>query len=554
MLLCLDIKNAALIEHLSIEIKKGMTVLTGETGAGKSVIIDSVNMIMGARTSKSIVRYGEDKAYVQAMFSTEDSSFSDKFGIPCDDGTVVILREVSSDGKSVCRINGMIEPQNVVKEVTQGLITIHGQHDSQALLTASRHIDFLDSYADNKQLLSEYAEVYGKRKSLMAELASLEADEAEKMRRIDLLSYQVDEIEKARLRVGEKEELSAERIIIQNGEKLSESLGGAYENLYNAENSAYDAISTAASLLSGISDIDDKFSEIHQRAVDMQYEAEELSHDIYALASSVEYDEQALNDIEERLDTITKLERKYGGSEERVLDYFEKAKKELSRITDSDAEKMRLSEELNKLEKELKSLADKLCKKRREYGKKLGEAIEKELAELDMPRATFTVSVEDTGEFAANGTNRVEFLISPNKGEPEKPLEKIASGGELSRVMLAIKTILADTDNVDTLIFDEIDTGVSGGAAKKIAAKLHALSEKKQVICVSHQPQLAAAADNHFKIKKTENGERTVTTADELDSEQRIEEIARIIDGDNITDASRTHAREMLMQYGGKNA
>lgn len=554
MLLCLDIKNAALIEHLGLEIKDGMTVLTGETGAGKSVIIDSVNLIMGSRANKSIVRYGENKAYIQAMFSLKNASFAEKLGIPCEDGNIVIMREISADGKSISRINGMIVPQNIVREFTDRLITIHGQHDSQALLTASKHIDFLDSYSANGNLLEEYGTLYRKMKDITAELERLHIDEAEKLRKVDLLSYQINEIEKAHIRVGEKAELSAERIIMQNSEKLSGALGGAYENLYNGESSAYDKISEAASLLAGIADIDEKFSAISQKVTDMQYDLEELSHEIYSEMSATEYDEQALNDTEQRLDIITGLERKYGQSEEKVLEYLAEATAELAEIQNSDEEKQKLEAELENVKKELAECSEKLSESRKTNGKKLAEAIESELADLDMPNVHFAVAVEKAEKFLPNGTDRVEFLISPNKGEPEKPLDKIASGGELSRVMLAIKSILADADNVDTLIFDEIDTGVSGGAAKKIALKLHKLSEKKQVICVSHQPQLAAAADNHLKIEKTEDGGRTVTSAYELDYDGRIKEIARITDGESITEASRKHAEEMLSHYGGQNA
>ena len=548
MLVGLDIKNAALIEHVGMEIKDGMTALTGETGAGKSVIIDSVNMILGARASKSLVRYGEKKAYIQAVFYKEN--FDNKFGIPCEDDMIVIAREISADGKSVCRINGMISPQNVVREIGQGLITIHGQHDSQALLDTSKHIDFLDNYAECEELLFGYKKTFEQRKALLASLADLEVDEAEKMRKIDLLSYQVKEIEQAKIHVGEQEDLLNQRKLIQNGEKLASALGEAHEELYNARESAYERLSSAAQALASVADIDEKISAVYQKAVDMQYESEELSHEIYAILEETEYDEQALNDIEERLDVITKLERKYGQTEEKVLEYYEKAKEELLKITDSDAEKEKISKELETTEAELERLADMLSERRGEFSKKLGAEIEKELAQLDMPKAKFTVLVENMGEFSGKGRDRVEFLISPNRGEPEKPLEKIASGGELSRVMLAIKTILADSDNVDTLIFDEIDTGVSGKAAKKIAEKLKALGKKKQVICVSHQPQLAAAADNHIKIEKSETGDRTVTTVKNLTKEERIEEIARITDGDIITEASREHAAQMLASYG----
>lgn len=549
MLISLDIKNAALIEHLSLDIEEGMTVLTGETGAGKSVIIDSVNMILGARADKTLVRHGEKKAIFQALFTSDDTAILEELGIPAEDGQIIITRELSSDGKSICRVNGVISVQNTVREITDKLINIHGQHDSQALLNPSMHIDFLDSYAKNENLLEEYSVLYNEKKSIESELESLRMDEAEKMRKIDLLSYQAEEIENAHLRPGEKVELTDSRKLIQNAEKISSALNGSYEYLYNGENSAYDSISTASGLLAKISDIDSSFEDIYNRISDIKYAIDDLAHEIYDKASETEYDEQTLNEIESRLDLINKLEKKYGGSEEAVISYYETITDELSKISDTEAENKRLTMLLEENTKKITAISEKLNKSRKEAGKKLGSEIENELSDLDMPNAKFTVAVTTLPDFSKKGTDLVEFLISPNPGEPQKPLNKIASGGELSRVMLAIKSILADTDNVDTLIFDEIDTGVSGSAAKKIAKKLSALSSKKQVICVSHQPQLAAAADNHFKIKKSQIAERTLTTAEMLDDDARIIEIARIIDGDNITDASLNHAKEMIAQY-----
>lgn len=548
MLLNLDIKNAALIEHLTLELNEGMTVLTGETGAGKSVIIDSINMILGARTSKNLVRYGEKKAVIQAMFYSEDVSWLEEIGIPSEDNIIIVSREVSCDGRSVCRINGMMTPQNIVREITQRLINIHGQHDSQALLNPSRHIDFLDSYAKNGKLLSEYTEIYNEKIKIEEDIASLEMDEAEKMRRIDLLTYQVDEIKKACIKPGEKKELLEQRALIQNGEKISVSLNGSYDLLYNEENSAYDRISNAAGLLMKISGIDERFENIYQRVNDIQYALDDISHEIYDIASEIDYDEQSLNEIEARLDCIGRIERKYGGSEEAAAEFLKRAEAELEQITDSETEKKRLSQKLSEIMKKIKKAADKLTESRQEAGRELSREIERELSELDMPKVKFSAAVEISG-YTKNGADKVEFLISPNPGEPLKPLEKIASGGELSRVMLAMKSILSDSDKVDTLIFDEIDTGVSGSAAKKIAQKLFKLAEKKQIICVSHQPQLAAAADNHYNIKKTELENRTVTTAELLDADSRVCEIARIIDGDNITQASLEHARQMLAQY-----
>ncbi len=549
MLLSLDIKNAALIEHLCLEISDGLTVLTGETGAGKSVIIDTINMILGARTSKALVRYGEKKAVLQAAFYVENSNFLEEYGIDAEDNMIIITREIYSDGKSICRINGVITPQNIVREITGELINIHGQHDSQALLNPATHIKFLDSYAKNTELLSDYERIYNKKKEIEYLIADLECDEEEKQRKSELLEYQIEEISKASIRVGEKEELSEQRLLIGNAEKISLSLNEAYEALYNAENSAYDAVSRASSSVMKIQDFDQRFLDISQKLSEIGYSLEDISHEIYDISSKTEYDEKTLNDIEERLDCINKLERKYGGTEEKVLEFLEKAKDELSKITNADEERQRLFGELSLVLKELSECAKRLSEKRKEAAKILSKEIENELFELDMPKAKFSILIEPLEDFSKNGADRVEFLISPNMGEPEKPLFKIASGGELSRVMLAIKGILASYDGTDTLIFDEIDTGVSGSAAKKIAQKLAVLGEKKQVICVTHLPQLAAAADNHYLIKKIEEKERTLTTASILFKEERIEEIARITDGENPTPASKEHARQMIEEY-----
>lgn len=547
MLLNLDIKNAALIEHISLEFENGMTVMTGETGAGKSVIIDSINMIMGARTSKNIVRYGEKKAVFQAVFSAEKVQKElELFGIPNEDDNIVITREISEDGKSVCRINGIISPQNVIREIAQNLINIHGQHDNQALLNPSMHICFLDKFADSRALLEEYENLYKEKKSIENEIDALELDEAEKLRKTDLLSYQVNEIEKANIKPGEKIDLSEQRHIIQNSEKITSALNEAYERFYGGENSAYDAVSASGNLLSEISDLDSSFDEIYQRILNVQYSIDDISHDIYNISSEIDFDESVLDEIEERLNLINELERKYGGSEEKILEYLDKSQKELEAITDSDTAILKLNKELAEINKKLSNVSEKLSKSRKAAGERLETAIEKELSELDMPKVRFIVSIEDTEDFTKNGKNVVEFLISPNPGEPEKKLEKIASGGELSRIMLAVKSILADADDVDTLIFDEIDTGVSGSAARKISLKLSRLAAKKQIICVSHQAQPAAFADNHFYVEKKETENRTVTSVKLLDNEERIKEIARITDGEELSEASVLHAKQML--------
>lgn len=541
MLTGLDIKNIALIEQLNIEIDEGMTVLTGETGAGKSIIIDAVNQLLGARTNKTLVRYGTEKARVQGLFSVNSDvcALLAEQGIEAED-EVAVSREITADGKSVCRINGTMVTQNVLRDIGAYLINIHGQHDNQALLTPSRHIDFLDSYA--KTDLSVFSELYAKRKEILGQLDVLTKNEQERIGRIDLLRYQVEELTTAELRVGEAEELSEDKKIIENAEKIVGAVSEAYNALYE-ENSAYDSISVAASALSRISGIDGALDEIASKINDLQYVIEDCVHDLKGFADGVEYDENVLNDIEERLDLITKLRRKYGGSEEAALSYMKNAEAELLQLENADEAVSELSEELSKIDAQMKAAAEKLTKLRKEAASRLQSEIETTLAELSMPKVKFEIMLTPC-EYNPKGADSVEFMISPNVGEPLKPLAQIASGGELSRVMLAIKSIVAD--GVDTLIFDEIDTGVSGSAAQKIAKKLSALSKGKQVICVSHQPQLAAAADNHCMIKKREDGERTVTELHRLSAEERITELARIIDGDNITETAINHAKEML--------
>ncbi|MBO5059361.1 MAG: DNA repair protein RecN [Clostridia bacterium] len=541
MLNSLDIKNIALIEQLNIEIKQGMTVLTGETGAGKSIIIDAVNLLLGARTNKALVRYGTEKARVQGLFSCTEqlAEILEEQGIDeCED--LVVSREITADGKSVCRINGVMVAQNVLREIGAYLINIHGQQDNQALLNPSKHIDFLDGYA--KTELDAFFRLYQERKSILRQIEELTKNEQERIQRIDLLQYQVNELFEAGLKIGEKDELSEQKTIIENAEKIAMSVGEAYTFLYE-ENGAYDGISMAVSALGRITGIDERLDEIVSKITDMQYVIEDCVHELKSFGDSVEYDEAVLNDIEERLDLITKLERKYGGSEEAAIAYMESASAELARLENADETVSELHEQLCRIEADIKKEAEKLTKHRRLAAKKLQEEIEKSLAELDMPKVKFEVMLTPC-EYTPKGADSVEFMICPNVGEPMKPLVQIASGGELSRVMLAVKSIIADS--VDTLIFDEIDTGVSGSAAQKIAKKLSALADGKQVICVSHQPQLAAAADNHYMIKKGEDGDRTVTRIYELSMEERVTELARIIDGDNITETAINHAKEML--------
>ena len=550
MLNQLSIRNVAVIDKLDINLHDGVSVLTGETGAGKTIIIDSINMILGDRANKELVRYGTDKAVVQAVFDAPKSVINilEENDIDVEDETVIITRQVTKEGKSVARINGMVVTLNILREISDRLINIHGQHDNQALLTPIRHITFLDAYADNEEYINRYKDILSKKREIEKKISSLEMDEQEKMQRIDLLEYQVNEIKKASLEKGEEDDLREQRDIYTNAEQITKSVNEAYMNLYEGDEiqSAYDGISIAVNEISQISDLNPQLKSIYDTLNEIMYSLEDTAHEIKEFGETVEFDEQTLNEIEERLDLISRLKRKYGNSIEEILEYLKKAESELNDIKLSDERTNELKEELKNITKELKEKGNVLTQRRENAAKVLEENIEKSLHELNMEKSKFKVSIENDGTFYDNGMDKVEFLISTNPGEPLKPLVKIASGGELSRVMLAIKSILADSDGVDTMIFDEIDTGVSGKAAMSIAKKLAVIAKNKQVICITHLPQLTAMADNHYLIQKNTDGEMASTTLKELDEEGRELELARIIDGGEVTELALSHAKQML--------
>ena len=550
MLNQLSIRNVAVIDKLDINLHDGVSVLTGETGAGKSIIIDSINMILGDRANKELVRYGTDKAVVQAVFDAPKSVINvlEENDIDVEDETVIITRQVTKEGKSAARINGMVVTLNILREISDRLINIHGQHDNQALLTPIRHITFLDAYADNEEYINRYKDILSKKREIEKKISSLEMDEQEKMQRIDLLEYQVTEIKKASLEKGEEDDLREQRDIYTNAEQITKSVNEAYMNLYEGDEiqSAYDGISIAVNEIFQISDLNPQLKSIYDTLNEIMYSLEDTAHEIKEFGETVEFDEQTLNEIEERLDLISRLKRKYGNSIEEILEYLKKAESELNDIKLSDERTNELKEELKNITKELKEKGNVLTQRRENAAKVLEENIEKSLHELNMEKSKFKVNIENDGTFYDNGMDKVEFLISTNPGEPLKPLVKIASGGELSRVMLAIKSILADSDGVDTMIFDEIDTGVSGKAAMSIAKKLAVIAKNKQVICITHLPQLTAMADNHYLIQKNTDGELASTTLKELDEEGRELELARITDGGEVTELALSHAKQML--------
>lgn len=548
MLCNIDIKNIAVIEDLTFEPGKKMSVLTGETGAGKSVIIDSVNLILGARTNKNLVRHGCERALVSAMFFVTDEirEILNNNGISNDDETLIITRDITADGKSVARVNGTMVTINFLREISHLLVNIHGQHDNQDLLNPSKHIDYLDSYGDNKQLLLEYTALYKDLKDKEHEYKMICNNEQERMSRIDLLTYQTDELLKADLKPGEKEELIEEYNLIANSEKISQGVNGSYSVLYDSEKCTYDTLSTAISTLASIASFNDELSDIYDRLNEASYTIQDCVHELRSFAENIEFDPQRLNEISERIDYIKRLERKYGGSIESCLEYLNNAQNELDILKNSDIHQENLLAKIDEITIQLTDIAKKMSTIRKKAAKRLSDEIKLQLNELDMEKATFEVDVTCSDALGAKGFDNVEFIFSANPGLPMKSLTEIASGGELSRVMLALKSILADSDNTSTLIFDEIDTGVSGNAAQKIAKKLSLLGKKKQVICISHQPQLAAAADSQFKIEKIVNDGHTKTKIEQLNGTERVEAIAKMIDGDELTKTSIEHAREMI--------
>ena len=546
MLEQLTIRNVAVIDRLDVSLSGGMSVLTGETGAGKSIIIDSINLILGSRASKELIRTGAEFAQVQAVFSMTDSvrrALADN-DIDAEDGSAIITRRITREGKSSARINGTLVPLNMLRDIAHMLINIHGQHDNQALLDPSRHIEFLDSYADTAKLSEEYGALYSRARSILAEIRSLTASEQERLRKTDILSYQVNEITAAALISGEDEELEAQQRILENAETINENAALAYMKLYGSDNgvSAYDMLSEAVEAVREIARISHEPAAILEELSSAMYAIEDAAGEIRAFGESVELDERAMADVTDRIDLINRLKRKYGSSIDEINAFCENAKQELAALNAGDERAEGLKKELAAVKDELKDAAQRLTERRTAAAHTLEREIEKALGELNMERARFSIRISPK-KYASNGADEVEFVIATNPGEELKPLVKIASGGELSRVMLAIKSILAESDGVGTMIFDEIDTGVSGSAAQRIADKLKMIGSGKQVICITHLPQIAGAADNHFLIEKDIDGGLASTKLIPLDHDGRVAELARIVGGGT---AAEEYARDIL--------
>lgn len=559
----MEINNIALIDRVNIELGGGLNILTGETGAGKSIIIDSINAIMGERVTKDLIRSGKEKASVQAVFSVdyrEIALLCEKAGIePEEDGTLIVSREFSVEGKSSCRVNGRLVTVSFLKELGELLIDMHGQHDNQSLLRVDSHRALLDSFigADIEDTLREYGAALSKYKEIKSKIKSLSGNRNERERKIDLLKYQMDEIKGAKLKKGEEESLTRDRAILAGSEKIFASMSAAYDLLFSdvrGSNSIIDGINGAISQISSILKIDDEFADLVRRLEEHLYGLQDVAEDIRNRRDGVEFNPGRLEEIEERLDIIFRLKKKYGSTIEEILQYQASISQEFTQLTQSDELVQELTKELDGVQETLFVLAGDLHEKRRNAAIVLEDSIGKELDDLEMKRAKFKVEIMIDGEQDAHGDRRytqygldkVEFMISPNAGEPLKPLSKIASGGEMSRIMLAIKNILADVDRIPTLVFDEIDTGISGRAAQKVGEKLSDISQKHQVLCVTHLPQIAAMAEEHFGIEKVMDADSTRTFVTSLKGEAAVEELARMLGGASISGISLDHAREML--------
>ena len=547
MLSLLHIENIAVIECADISFDQGFNILTGETGAGKSIVIDAISAILGERAYRDMIRTGATKASVRAVFTNvpELSWFAEN-GVSYDSETM-IQREIYLDGKNVCRVNGSLVTVSILRKLGIQLINIHGQHDSASLFDETNHLQFLDDFAANENLRNHYVDTYGAVAKLRGEIQRMTMDEGEKLRRMETLKYQIEEISKADLEAGEDEALESRRKLLQNAEKLSNGMNDAVESLYGGDDTdgAASLLASAERALARISRFDDSIAALHEKVTDLMFQVQEAAEEVRDARDDLAYSADELDQIESRLDVIHRLRRKYGATCRDILEYLEQAKTELDEIEFADGHLERLKGKLQKAENAAWDSAFRLRENRKAAAAELTQRILTELAQLDMPRVQFSCVFTET-ELTGNGADTIAFYMSANAGEALKPLSKVASGGELARIMLAMKNVLAEQDQVATLIFDEVDTGVSGRAAQKVAEKLRSVAKNKQVLCVTHLPQLAALANTHLLIAKSERDGRTYTSVVPLDLEGRKRELARIIGGANITETTLKSAEEML--------
>ena len=550
MLELLHIENIAIIEAADIEFAPGFNALTGETGAGKSIVIDSLSAVLGQRTSRELIRTGAEKAFVSAAFSGMAPELTEELGIqPEADGTLLLQREIQTDGKNVCRVNGRPVTVGQLRALGARLLNIHGQHDGQQLLDEEQHIVYLDSFGRVESLAITYAEKYKNFTDIRRQIGALQMDEAEKARRVDTLQYQIEELRRAKLTPGEEEELTARRGMLRNAEKFLDAVAGA-DYALNGDDSgggALSALRQAQDALSGVRHLDDAFGQLYERLGEAYSEVYDIAATVEDKRGELDVSPGELDRVESRMDLLYRLKKKYGATVEDMLDYQARCEAELAQIEDAGDTLARLEQALSKAEKAARQAAQALSDARKAAADRLTAQILTELQQLDMGKIRFAVDFAEK-PLDSDGMDTVRFLMSANVGEELRPIHKIASGGELARIMLAMKNVLSEQDHVGTMVFDEVDTGVSGRAAQKVAEKMARISRRKQVLCVTHLPQLAAMADTHFSVEKGERGGRTYTEVRRLDREQRRRELARLTGGSHVSQTMLDGAEELLVQ------
>ena len=550
MLELLHIENIAIIEAADIEFAPGFNALTGETGAGKSIVIDSLSAVLGQRTSRELIRTGAEKAFVSAAFSGIAPELTEELGIqPEADGTLLLQREIQTDGKNVCRVNGRPVTVGQLRALGARLLNIHGQHDGQQLLDEEQHIVYLDSFGRVESLAITYAEKYKDFTDIRRQIGALQMDEAEKARRVDTLQYQIEELRRAKLTPGEEEELTARRGMLRNAEKFLDAVAGA-DYALNGDDSgggALSALRQAQDALGGVRHLDDAFGQLYERLGEAYSEVYDIAATVEDKRGELDVSPGELDRVESRMDLLYRLKKKYGATVEDMLDYQARCEAELAQIEDAGDTLVRLEQALSKAEKAARQAAQALSDARKAAAEQLTAQILAELQQLDMGKIRFAVDFAEK-PLDSDGMDAVRFLMSANVGEELRPIHKIASGGELARIMLAMKNVLSEQDHVGTMVFDEVDTGVSGRAAQKVAEKMARISRRKQVLCVTHLPQLAAMADTHFSVEKGERGGRTYTEVRRLDREQRRQELARLTGGSHVSQTMLDGAEELLVQ------
>ncbi len=551
MLELLHIENIAVIEQADITFRPGLNALTGETGAGKSIVIDAISAIMGQRAYRDAIRTGSSKARIAAVFrQVPEYPWFAENGIPYDGTELLIQREIYADGKNVCRVNGQIVTVTMLRGLGRQLIQIHGQHDSAQLFDEANHLVMLDAFAGHDDLLAQYREAYLDMDALRKKIRGLTMDEAEKLRRMETLKYQIQEIQQAELTPGEDAALEQQRTLMRSGEKLMAALSQAAEALYGDDDTdgAASLTSRAARALSGVSGVSEAVEQVFRLVEELSYSVQDAAEQVRDLRDRFDFSPSALEEVENRLDVIHRLRRKYGATCDEILAYMERCQRELEAIEVSDDTIARLQKELKGKKRIVRSLADRLTASRRQAAEDFAARLVTELQQLDMQRVQFRCELTPLAHLDETGGDSCRFLMSANVGEELRQMNRVASGGELARIMLAMKNVLSERDHIPTMIFDEVDTGVSGRAAQRVAEKLHAVSVGKQVLCVTHLPQIAAMADTHFLISKAEQQGRTYTSVTPLDLEGRKRELARLIGGARITENTLKSAEEMLQR------